>query len=156
MVFMREKGTGRSLNYHKRGCCKMKINIWNVINNPRIVFYIIGMYILAAVMFSFMYYVLLSQIEGAASLKYNTCVQSASHVAGFFESFYFSITSQTTVGYGDIIPATFGARIVSGAQTLFGYFYLAFSIAIFTCKALVKSEVFKSFFLDHARDVVMH
>ncbi|MBP7737930.1 MAG: two pore domain potassium channel family protein [Spirochaetes bacterium] len=134
----------------------MKINIWNIINNPRNIYYIIGIYILAAIIFSFIYWFLLPQFEGAPSLKHNACVQSALPVTDYFGSFYFSITSQTTVGYGDIIPATYGARIVSGAQAFFGYFYLAFSISIFTCKALVKSTTFKSFFLEHGKDIVMH
>ncbi len=134
----------------------MKVNIWSIINNPRSTLYILVIYIMMAVVFSLFYFILLSTIEGAPSLKHNSCSQSAVHAAGYFDSFYFSITSQTTVGYGDIIPATTGAKIVSGIQVFFGYFYLAFTMAIFTCKALVKSEVFKSFFLQHGKDIVMH
>ncbi len=134
----------------------MKTNIWNIINNPRSTYYVMVIYLLTAVIFSLIYHFLLVYFEGVPSLKYNTCTPSASYVTDYFGSFYFSITSQTTVGYGDIIPATVGARITSGAQAFFGYFYLAFSIALFTSKAIVRSETFKAFFLQHGKDNFTH
>lgn len=96
--------------------------------------------------FSSIYY-FLPNIDGTPALKYRTANNTAIHIPSFFECFYFSITSQTKVGYGDIIPASNGGKITAMAQISFGYFYLAFIIAFFVSKTLVKSDTFKSYFL---------
>lgn len=126
----------------------MNSSIWNFLDNPRSIYYIIFCYIAAAVVFSACYLLVLPLFEGTASLKFSTSDQTPSHVVHYFDCLYFSLTSQTTVGYGDIIPATTGGKIIAILQVVFGYFYLAFTIAFFTGKAILKSDKLKLFLLD--------
>ncbi len=134
----------------------MKINAWNIINNPRSTYLVICLYLGTAVIYSLCYYLMLPFFEGAPSLKYNTCEPALSHTTSYLDHFYFSITSQTTVGYGDIIPATMGGKIIAATQVFFGYFYLAFTISLFTCRAIVQSERFKSFLMKQKENPNLH
>lgn len=122
--------------------------LYRLFNNPRSGAYIIFFYIAASMIFGLIYYAALPLIEGTPSLEYNTEVKK--HVDNFFECFYFSITSQTTVGYGDIIPGTSGARLCAMIQTVFGFFYLAFTISFFTAKRILKSDKFEMFLLNYS------
>ena len=126
--------------------------LFKLINNPRNVYYIILFYLAVSVLFSLCYFIILPLFEGHPSLKYNISTQSSSYVNDYFDCFYFSITSQTTVGYGDIIPASFLGKTITAIQVIFGYFYLAFTISIFTCKAILKSDRFKSFLLRYTNE----
>lgn len=47
----------------------------------------------------------------------------------FFDMTYYSLMTLTTVGYGDIIPATQSARSLATAEAILGQFYLAVLIA---------------------------
>lgn len=42
---------------------------------------------------------------------------------------YFSVVTQTTVGYGDYVPISGGMRAIAMAQAMFGVLYLAVAIA---------------------------
>jgi len=46
-----------------------------------------------------------------------------------FVFFYFSMTTLTTLGYGDILPVSLGARAVASLEALIGPLYLAILIA---------------------------
>lgn len=50
----------------------------------------------------------------------------------FYEFLYFSFTTLTTTGYGDIAPASFHARSLANAEQLLGVFYIALLIARLT------------------------
>lgn len=50
----------------------------------------------------------------------------------FYEFVYFSFTTLTTTGYGDIAPASFSARALANAEQLVGVFYIALLIARLT------------------------
>lgn len=126
----------------------MKSSIWNFLDNPKSIYYVILCYISAAVVFSACYLLLLPLFEGTPSLKFSTSDQAPSYVVHFFDFFYFSLTSQATVGYGDIIPATTGGKITAIIQAVFGYFYLAFTIAFFTGRAILRSNKLKLLLLD--------
>jgi voltage-gated potassium channel len=55
--------------------------------------------------------------------------------------YYFSFISITTVGYGDVIPATQAARAVTMVLNIIGQFYLAIVIGVFIGKYInTKSE----------------
>ena len=43
----------------------------------------------------------------------------------FNELFYFSFVTQTTVGYGDILPISHFARSLAVSQAMIGQFYVA-------------------------------
>jgi len=46
-----------------------------------------------------------------------------------FRSLYFSYATLTTVGYGDIIPVSGGARMLAIAEAIAGMFYVTLTIA---------------------------
>jgi voltage-gated potassium channel len=56
------------------------------------------------------------------------------------ELFYFSFTTLTTVGYGDIVPASLKVRSVSIVEQLTGTFYIAILIARLTSLYGPRSE----------------
>jgi hypothetical protein len=50
---------------------------------------------------------------------------------GFFPDFmYFSVITQSTVGYGDFVPATGLGRAFASAQALVGQLYLVSVVAV--------------------------
>lgn len=61
----------------------------------------------------------------------------------YLDSLYFSTTTQTTVGYGDIVAVSRPAKVAALAQCMFGYFYLAFSAAVFACRDIIRSKKFE-------------
>ena len=64
---------------------------------------------------------------GAASAR-----AEAEEVATFQ---YFSTVTMTTVGFGDIVPVTLGARLVTGLEAIVGQFYVAVVIAALVGRA---------------------
>jgi Ion channel len=48
---------------------------------------------------------------------------------------YFSTVTMTTVGFGDIVPVTLGARLVTGLEAIVGQFYVAVVIAALVGRA---------------------
>ena len=107
-----------------------------------------------AFMFSFSYFTILPLVEGHPVLAHNICgAEQLVATTLYLDSLYFSITTQTTVGYGDIVAVTRGAKICSIVQSVFGYFYLAFSIAMFACKGIMKSTRFELLLRGYDRDV---
>jgi hypothetical protein len=46
-----------------------------------------------------------------------------------FTSLYFSFITLSTVGYGDIVPASKVARMLAMVEAMFGMFYMAMLIA---------------------------
>ena len=55
--------------------------------------------------------------------------------------FYFSIITMTSLGYGDITPATDIARMISAYLVLFGQLYLAIQVAILVGKFIKGSDI---------------
>lgn len=54
---------------------------------------------------------------------------SGAEVFGYWKSFYFSIVTWTTLGYGDVIPLE-DARPVAAIEALLGYVVMALLIAV--------------------------
>lgn len=130
--------------------------IFNLINSRGGIYYIVCAYLAAAAVFSLFYCIILPLCEGAPALKHNSLAPQVSLVDDFFDCLYFSITSQTTVGYGDIVPATPGGKIVSTVQVVFGYFYLAFTISFLAARAVLKSDKFEKFLRTYSDNMLLH
>lgn len=109
--------------------------------------YVVFIFLLISIIFSLIYFTILPIYDGSQSLRYNIGGSALSPVNSYIDHFYYSITSQTKVGYGDIVPATKSCMIATMIQVTFGYFYLALVIAFFVCKFFVKSDTFKSYFM---------
>ena len=54
--------------------------------------------------------------------------------------FYFSVVTLTTLGYGDVLPASLGAQIVVLAEVLVGYIMLGGLLSIFATKMGRRAE----------------
>jgi voltage-gated potassium channel len=80
-------------------------------------------YLLMAVMWSQVYFVLEILHPGSFSLAHG--VGPATHAV--FR--YFSIVTITTVGYGDITPATAAARAFANLEAIVGQLYLVIQVA---------------------------
>lgn len=57
----------------------------------------------------------------------------------FPDLLYFSITTQTTLGYGDVSPVSPHARSATSVQTIIGVFYLAILISRFVSMFVTRS-----------------
>jgi hypothetical protein len=53
---------------------------------------------------------------------------------------YFSTITMTTVGFGDIVPVTRAARLVTGLEAIVGQLYLAIVIAILVGRVAARRE----------------
>jgi voltage-gated potassium channel len=53
----------------------------------------------------------------------------SSHSMNNFNALYFSFTTLSTVGYGDIIPVSGVARMLAMVEAVFGMFYVTLLIA---------------------------
>lgn len=82
-------------------------------------------YLLAAIAFSFVYEVIELQQPGS----FSGLPDGAGPLALGDALLYFSLVSLTTVGYGDIVPASSLARPVAVFEGVFGTLYLAVMIA---------------------------
>ncbi len=81
----------------------------------------ISVYLLISVLWQFIY-VLLWTLNPKAF----KCIAGE---IGKTDFFYFSITTMTTLGYGDIIPVTYPAKVFSMLQALTGQIYIAVFVA---------------------------
>ncbi len=62
------------------------------------------------------------------------------HFENFFEALYWSTTALTTVGYGDVLPHTDGARLLSMLSSLVGVAVIALPSGIITASYLKALE----------------
>lgn len=90
-----------------------------------VVFGAVSIYLLIAVGFAVIY-AIIGQLESAPFFTDG----SASKFNQFPEFMYFSVITQTTVGYGDFVPATGGGRAFASAQALMGQLYLVSVVAV--------------------------
>ncbi len=93
-----------------------------------------------SVVFSLFHWLLLPLLEGTPSLGYGANRLSDPRSVGFLDCLYFSVTTQTTVGYGDITPISSLGKVATIIQAAFGYFYLAFLFALFASKMATRSK----------------
>jgi len=115
--------------------------IWQKIAyNSMSSYYCVAFFLVVSIFFSYLYYQLLPLIEGSPALIHNTDSSSGTAVTNYIDCLYFSVTTQTTIGYGDIIPASFLGKAFSMYQSVFGNIYLAFLIALCTARAILKSK----------------
>lgn len=54
--------------------------------------------------------------------------------------FYFSLVTLTTLGYGDVVPASLGAQVVAMSEVVLGYLMLGGLISIFATKMARRAE----------------
>ncbi len=94
-------------------------------------------YLLLGLMFSNIYTVILIFDPDAISAHKNAA-------AGQAELMYYSLVTLTTMGYGDILPISPTARMVSALEAVAGNLYLAILISTLASQFLFKSDKPKS------------
>ncbi len=119
-----------------------------ITNSPMSSYYAVVFFLLVSVFFSLLYYIFLPLLEGSSVLGYKDS-SLGTEITSFVDCLYFSVTTQTTVGYGDIVPTSFLGKTCSIVQCAFGYLYLGFLISLFTAKAILKSKRFQIYCQDH-------
>ncbi|OPY66753.1 MAG: Ion channel [Syntrophorhabdaceae bacterium PtaU1.Bin034] len=77
-----------------------------IVENPISPQHAILFFLATSVVFSLLYRVLFPLLEGTPSLGYGANRLSHLRSIGFLDCLYFSITTRTTVGYGDIAPVS--------------------------------------------------
>jgi hypothetical protein len=86
-----------------------------------------NLYIWIATIYACLYTVI-SKINPNAFLLHDALTSSMDPVAikqNFNELYYFSFVTQTTLGYGDIVPVAHFARSLAVSQAIIGQFYVA-------------------------------
>jgi len=111
-----------------------------VADSPRRPCYTVLFFILVSLFFSLLYFAVLPRLEGSPALSRNGKEIFSVEFVSFLDCLYFSVTTQTTLGYGDIIPISVSGKICSIIQAAFGYIYLAFLISVFTSRAVLRSK----------------
>ena len=66
---------------------------------------------ISVLVFAILYYIAYHYIEHAYD-------KDKSHQLSFFEFLYFSLTTQTTIGYGDIIPTHYITKAIAALQLI--------------------------------------
>jgi hypothetical protein len=87
-------------------------------------------YLLMGVAWSILYQILESQAPGSFVQNNETMVIETSAQEGLSDRiFYFSLVTMTTLGFGDITPATVLARRLSVIEAIMGQLYVAILVA---------------------------
>ena len=73
------------------------------------------------IMWSFLYEIVLAVDTGA--------IRGLAAHEQFTDIFYFSFTTLTTLGYGDIVPVSKAARVLTILESTFGPLYLVIFVA---------------------------
>lgn len=58
----------------------------------------------------------------------------------WFSPFYYSVVTITTLGYGDVVPASLGAQIIAIAEVISGYIMLGGLLSIFSNKVARRAD----------------
>jgi len=83
----------------------------------RLIFLIVGMYVLSNLIFANIYYLNLPGINGARPGSYQ-------------DVFFFSIQTMSTIGYGHMSPASLFVNIITSIEALWGFCYFATTTAL--------------------------
>lgn len=98
----------------------------------------ISVYLLVALTWAFFYHLLYSFQPHAFGFGSSPPPNSLSQIFPVF--LYFSLTTISTIGFGDITPLTLQARYAAVAEGITGQFYLAILVARLVGLYMVKSQ----------------
>ena len=89
----------------------------------------VSIYLLMGLIWGFLYIVIFELQPGAFSFGGAVTVSSSDPLPIFPVLIYFSLTTLSTIGFGDITPVTLQARYAAVAEGITGQFYLAILVA---------------------------
>ena len=101
-----------------------------ILRAPRVDFGVlcagIATYLMLGLLWSFAYIL----VDGLVPNSFVFTVgPTSSHSMNHFNALYFSFTTLSTVGYGDIVPLSGAARMLAMVEAVFGMFYVTLLIA---------------------------
>lgn len=101
-----------------------------ILHAPRVDFGVlcagIATYLMLGLLWSFAYIL----VDGLVPNSFVFTVgPTSSHSMNHFNALYFSFTTLSTVGYGDIVPLSGAARMLAMVEAVFGMFYVTLLIA---------------------------
>ena len=73
----------------------------------------------------------------------------------YFDSLYFTITTLTTVGYGDLTPQTFYGRLFTMFYMVFGISIALYSLSFLASHYIEKREVYWMERISKGKDIVL-
>jgi hypothetical protein len=85
----------------------------------------VATYLMAALSWAFMY-ILVGLVNPQAFVW---TIPPPHHKMEGFTAIYFSLTTQATLGYGDIVPRSYTARLLAVTQAVGGMFYMTLLVA---------------------------
>ena len=118
--------------------------LWELVGRDSTLYGVALLYIEFIVFFATVYYIVLfftdgQAISGISSVKY---AYDPKHVAIYhkwaalrdislqlLDCFHFSVVTQTTLGYGDVLPKTFVSKLIVDAQVILGLYLIVIAIA---------------------------
>jgi voltage-gated potassium channel Kch len=107
--------------------------------NAKIILESINGYLLMGVMFALL--VALVMYDNPAAFRFPEMLpQSTNPSNGFSDNIYFTLVSMTTLGYGDIVPLSPGAKSLASFISVSGQLYIAIIIALLVGKFASKSN----------------
>ncbi len=62
------------------------------------------------------------------------------HEMNWFQPIYFSLVTMTTLGYGDVVPVSTPAQMITMLQVVMGYVMLGGLLSIFSNKLARRAE----------------
>lgn len=86
----------------------------------------IAVYLMLGLIWAFAYSLVELQVPGSFQLP---AAAAANGTTGMRSFVYFSFVTLTTLGYGDVIPLSSGARTLATLEALAGQLYLAVLVA---------------------------
>jgi len=114
--------------------------VLNLINSKKIIPYMLGIYFGFTFLFALSYDLLIPALTQTEALIFNIESFSGTHIS-FVDAYYFSVVTQTTVGFGDIVPASHTAKIVTSIQAFIGYFSIILFTTAFVSRIVIKKII---------------
>ena len=107
--------------------------------SPKVILESINAYLLIGLVFSLLVAALMSMNHSAFSF-FNTNASPIQNEFPFYQFIYYSFSTLTTVGYGDVVPMTSVARSLSNLISVTGQLYIAIVIALLVGKYIIQAE----------------
>lgn len=114
--------------------------LFKTVSSKKVIPVLLTVYFSLVFLFAFCYDLIIPFFTQTESLIFNIESFSGTEIT-FIDAFYFSSVTQTTVGFGDIIPASHAARIVASVQAFVGYFSIIIFTTTFVSKIVIRKII---------------
>lgn len=112
----------------------------NLINSKKLIPSMIAVYFGLTFVFAICYDLIIPALTETESLIFNIAEYSGTHIS-FIDAYYFSVVTQTTVGFGDIVPADHTTKIITSIQAFIGYFSIILFTTAFVSRMVIRKII---------------